>query len=75
MIMSGVRTTSARAAMPKRALRARVKGFKKWTTPQVGEQTPFDQIDSIIEPTQVAEPQPEPAAGVAPPIDWSRPFG
>jgi len=75
MIMSGVRTTASRPAMPKRALRARVKGFKKWTTPQAGQQAPIDQIDSIIEPTPFAEPQPEPAAGVAPPIDWSRPFG
>jgi len=59
--------------MPKRVLRARAKAFDQWTTPEVARPNPIDELGSIIEP--VPSPEPEPAAGVAPPIDWSRPFG
>lgn len=73
MIISGVRSTAARTAMPTRELRARVRAFGK-------NPAPVQAVSGLTEhanvpPEPLPAPTGEPAAGVAPPIDWSRPFG
>ncbi len=75
---AGVRTHTVLPAMSKREIRNRAKMFGSPPRPVIAVEQP-------IEPPFVElEPEPEfvscaasidPAPGVAPPIDWSRPFG
>ncbi len=74
MTVSGVRTHAALPAMPKRKRRAAIKAFAKRAGGVVPEATPIEELIGVPE-LVAATAGPDPAAGVAPPIDWSRPFG
>jgi len=73
MIISGVRSTAARPAMSKREVRSRVKAFSNWTSPVAADPAPIEELIAVAD--SVPSLPEDPAAGVAPPIDWSRPFG
>ncbi len=74
MMMSGVRTHAALPAMPKRQRRARAKAFAERTVCVAPATKPIEQLVGVPELVTTATGT-DPAAGVAPPIDWSRPFG
>ncbi len=76
--LGGVRSQTVLPAMSKREIKNRAKMFRNPTRPVIAVEKPVEF------PVAAREPEPElvscaapsdPAPGVAPPIDWSRPFG
>jgi len=74
MLAAGVRAHAATSAMPRRVVRARAKQLARRIAQVIPEVPPIRE--PVVVPVMAcAAIASDPGAGVAPPIDWSRPFG
>ncbi len=74
MVLAGVKTHGVRQEMPKHQRRRRTKALAKRNESRTRAEAPIEDLIAsppLVATTAVADP----ATGVAPPIDWSRPFG
>lgn len=74
MTVSGVKMHAATLAMSRRMVRARTKAFGRRSIQPTRELPPV-QAPVPVPVMAYAAVAADPGAGVAPPIDWSRPFG
>ncbi len=74
MVLGGVKTHGIRPPMTSKQIRSRVKAFSKRTPSRTRVEAAVQELipAPMMVPTIAVT---DPAAGVAPPIDWSRPFG